>query len=99
MALAIHYPRQAVKKFLENRFPDTDWSIVIDQMLLKSEEEILNSNPNMSDEQLAQSLSFAEMFISPTAMIVYSVLGNMIFGTILSLLIAIFVKREDNSLA
>jgi hypothetical protein len=32
MALAIHYPRQAVKKFLENRFPDTDWSIVLDDM-------------------------------------------------------------------
>lgn len=32
MALAIHYPRQAVKKFLENRFPDTDWSTVIDDM-------------------------------------------------------------------
>jgi hypothetical protein len=32
MALAIHYPKHAVKTFLEDRFPDTDWSVVIDQM-------------------------------------------------------------------
>jgi len=34
MSLAIHYPREAVKKFLESRFSDTDWSSVIDEMPL-----------------------------------------------------------------
>ncbi|MDX9963955.1 hypothetical protein [Desulfobacter postgatei] len=32
MALAIHYPKKAVKDFLETRFPETDWSEVVDQL-------------------------------------------------------------------
>ena len=32
MALAIHYPKSAVKKFLENRFPNTDWTEVIEEL-------------------------------------------------------------------
>jgi hypothetical protein len=32
MPLKINYPKQAIKLFLESRFPDTDWSTVIDQM-------------------------------------------------------------------
>ena len=31
MSLAIHYPKEAVKKFLESRFPDTDWNPVIEE--------------------------------------------------------------------
>jgi hypothetical protein len=30
MALAVHYPKSAVQKFLENRFPKTNWAPVID---------------------------------------------------------------------
>ncbi len=30
--LAIHYPKQAVRLFLENQFPDTDWSVVVKRM-------------------------------------------------------------------
>jgi hypothetical protein len=32
MSYKIHYPRSAVKAFLENRFPETDWSEVVDQL-------------------------------------------------------------------
>lgn len=32
MSLSIHYPKQAVKAFLESRFPDTDWSPVINEL-------------------------------------------------------------------
>lgn len=32
MSYKIHYPKSAVQKFLENRFPETDWSGVIDEL-------------------------------------------------------------------
>lgn len=32
MSLAIHYPKSAVKKFLESRFPDTDWTEVVEEL-------------------------------------------------------------------
>ena len=70
-----------------------------EEILINSEEAILDSNPNMSDEQLEQALSFTEMFTTPIMMTVWGLVGNLFFGTIITLLIAIFVKREDKSLA
>ncbi len=67
----------------------------IEELLLKSEEEMLASNPDMSDEQLDQALSITEMFISPGMMVVWSFLGSLFFGAIISLIISIFVKREN----
>ncbi len=32
MSYKIHYTKQAVKKFLESRFPCTDWSPVIEEL-------------------------------------------------------------------
>ena len=29
MAMTVHYPKYAVHKFLESKFPETDWSNVI----------------------------------------------------------------------
>jgi len=32
MSLAIHYPKSAVKEFLESRFPDTDWTELVNEL-------------------------------------------------------------------
>ena len=68
---------------------------MIEEILLKAEDEILEGNPNMSDEQLEQALSIAEMFTSPIMIAVWGFLASVSFATISSLIIAIFVKRED----
>lgn len=70
---------------------------LIDQILLQAEEAILETNPNMSDEQLEQALSMTEMFTSPVMMTVWAFVGNLVGATLLSLIIAIFAKREDPS--
>lgn len=70
---------------------------LVDQILLQAEESILESNPNMSDEQLEQALSITEMFTSPVMMTVWAFVGNIVVATILSLIIAIFAKRENPS--
>ena len=71
---------------------------VIDEILIKSEEQILEQNPNISDEQLEQALNWTEMFVSPMVMTIFSAIFSIIAGAILSLLIAIFVKRENDAL-
>jgi hypothetical protein len=63
---------------------------MIDEILLKAEESMLEGNPNMSDEQLDQALAMTEKFISPVMISVWAFIANVIFGTILSLIIAIF---------
>jgi len=67
---------------------------MIEEILLKAEDQILESNPNMSDEQLEQALSMTEKFTSPIMITIWGFVANVIFATILSLIIAIFVKRE-----
>ena len=69
----------------------------IEELLLKSEEEILAGNKDISDEQLDQALSITEMFVSPGMMVVWSFFGNLFFGAIISLIISIFVKRENTN--
>jgi hypothetical protein len=67
---------------------------IIDDILLKAEEDMLTNSPDMSDEQIEQALSYVEKFTSPAIMAVFSFLGNLLASTIFSLIIAIFAKRE-----
>jgi len=82
----------AIYSYFYFNFIDTG---MVEDILLNSEEEILARNPDISDEQLEQALSMTEMFVSPTMMMVWAILGNLFFGTIISLIISIFVKREN----
>ncbi len=68
---------------------------LIEQVMLKAEESIIEQNPNMSDEQIEQSLEMAGMFTSPIVMSIFGFLGNLIASIFLSLIISIFAKREN----
>lgn len=72
---------------------------LIDEILLKAEEAMLEQNPDISDEQLDQALSMTEMFTSPIMMGILGFVGNLLGSTILSLIIAIFAKRENKQVA
>jgi hypothetical protein len=67
---------------------------IIENILTEAEENILAGNPNISDEDLETALHYTEMFTSPIMMAIWGFIANVIFGTILSLIIAIFAKRE-----
>jgi len=72
---------------------------LIDEILLKAEESILEGNPDMSDEQFDTAMMWTEKFTSPVMITVWASVANIFFGVILSLIIAIFAKRENNSAA
>ena len=68
-------------------------TLIID--LSKSEEEILNSGRDMSEEQIEQALSFTEKFVAnPVALSIWGFVYSIFAATFLSLIIAIFAKRE-----
>ncbi len=67
---------------------------MITEMLEKAQENILNSNPDMSDEQLDQALSAAKMFMKPGLMSLTSIIGTLITGSLLSLVGAAFAKKN-----
>ena len=72
---------------------------LVQEILLNAEEQMLEQNPNMSDEQIDQALSITEMMTSPIMMGVWGFVGNLVASTLLSLIIAIFAKRENKEIA
>jgi uncharacterized protein DUF4199 len=72
---------------------------LIQEILLKTEEGMLEGNPNMSDDQIDQALYYTEMFTSPVMMGVWGFVMNVIVSAIFSLIIAIFAKRENTEIA
>ncbi|MAZ93231.1 MAG: hypothetical protein CMF58_02340 [Lentimicrobiaceae bacterium] len=70
-----------------------------EEILMQAETEMLENNPNMTDEQIDQALTMTEKFTSPAMMGVWGFVGNLVVSTILSLIIAIFAKRENKNVA
>lgn len=52
----------------------------------------------MTQEVIDASMNMREKFLKPEIMALSSILGNMITGVIMSLLVAIFVRKEGNPL-
>lgn len=72
---------------------------VIEQAIVKAEESILETNPNISDDDLENGLEMVEMFTSPMMMAVMSIFWYTIVSLVFSLLISIFAKKEDTNIA
>ncbi|MFK5857331.1 MAG: DUF4199 domain-containing protein [Bacteroidota bacterium] len=72
---------------------------LIANILIVAEEGMLEQNPDMSNEQLDQALSMTEMFTSPIMLGVISFIANLLLSAVLSLIIAIFAKRENQNIA
>jgi Protein of unknown function (DUF4199) len=68
---------------------------IIAQALEETETKMLEQG--LSDEQIEPGLAMTRKFMSPAMMSVFSVLGSALFGAILSLLSAAFLKKEDKS--
>jgi hypothetical protein len=72
---------------------------IIDKTLVRAEESILKSQPNISDEELDKAMSMVEFFTSPVIMAVMSIFWYTLVSLVFSLLISIFAKREDTNIA
>ncbi len=63
-------------------------------MLIEAEQKVIESSPNISDRELDMAMSFTKVFMNPYFLFVSSVLAMTFFGTIFSLIIAAFLKKE-----
>jgi ABC-type arginine/histidine transport system permease subunit len=70
---------------------------MIDEMLKKAEEKMLEKNPSMSDENIEMAMKYTKMFMNPVWMSIWSVIGSTFMSFIASLIISIFTKKKDNS--
>ena len=70
----------------------------IENALKITEQEILNSDPEISDADLDMALSMTQKMLQPQWMITLSVLGGTFMGFFYSLIISFFVKKQDPNL-
>ncbi len=69
----------------------------LEKILKVAEQEILNSDPEISDENLDLALSMTQKMLQPQWMITLSVLGGTFMGFFYSLIISFFLKRESEN--
>jgi len=70
----------------------------LENMINITEQEILNSDPEISDKDLDLALSMTRKILQPHWMATLSVLGGTFIGFFYSLIISFFVKKEDPNL-
>ncbi len=72
---------------------------VLANKLTEVQNKILTANPDISDADLQKALDMVKMFSTPIVSSISGFIGYVISGTIFSLIIAIFAKRGDRTLA
>ena len=60
-----------------------------------TEQAMLEANPEISDQELDLALSMTTKFMQPHWMMIMGVLGGTFLGFLFSLIISIFVKKEN----
>jgi uncharacterized membrane protein len=55
------------------------------------------ADKGLTDEQIDQAMAISSKFMSPVMMAVSSLFGMALWGTIFSLILSIFLKKNDDS--
>ncbi len=83
----------AIFSYILYKFIDTG---LIDKMVAISEEAGLKKG--FSQEQIDLGMKFTRKIMTPPVLAFFSLAGGVFFGTIMSLIVAIFVRKEGNPL-
>jgi len=70
----------------------------VSEVMRITEQNFLESDPEISDEDLDMALQITAKFMQPHWMMIMGMLGVTFMGFIYSLIISIFVKKEDPTL-
>ena len=66
----------------------------LQEVKLERSQEIYNQG--MESGQEAQAIKMIEYFVNPLTATISAIISNALFGIIISLIVAIFVKKEEN---
>jgi hypothetical protein len=61
-------------------------------------EEGMRAKGNLTEAQIETAMKFTQKFMKPGVMVISGIFFNMIWGTVLSLVVSIFIKKEGNPL-
>jgi hypothetical protein len=72
---------------------------VIDPNLLEKGIEVARTQmmeKNLTDDQIEMALKMTRMIMSPAVMVIMTIIGNVFIGTIFSVIIAAFMKKDKS---
>lgn len=65
------------------------------QMMEMQREQMVEANPNMTESQMEAALEMGAKFSSPWLVMAVSLIGNLFFGLIISLVVGLIMKKEN----
>ena len=68
---------------------------IMDFSMANSEQRILEMNPDASQAEIDQAMSYAESMSTPVWMVIWGFVSNVVIGTILSLILPIFMMKKN----
>jgi predicted PurR-regulated permease PerM len=66
----------------------------INVMLREAEDNVLKSQPDISDDTLEITMKWTKRMMTPSLMAVWAFVGNLLSGLVVSAILAAFVKKE-----
>ncbi len=63
-----------------------------------TQDNMLEQNPNMTQEQVDSAMAITEKFMSPGVMVLFSIIGTLFFGFIISLISGLILKKDRQGL-
>lgn len=71
----------------------------VDEILLSTEENILESRPDISDDELEMAMSFTRNMMKPWWLSIIAFFSYTFFSVIFALITSIFIKKENPATA
>lgn len=71
----------------------------MENMMKVAEEKMLDSNPNMTDDQIETALSIQDKLSKPIIGIAMAIIGSLFFGFIISLIEGLILKKSDEDIS
>lgn len=66
-----------------------------EQLMSIQRDTMIESNPNMTQEQIDQSMALAEKFSGAGIIITFQIIGGLFFGFIISLIAGLVLKKDN----
>ena len=66
----------------------------VNQLLVFTEEKMIEDNPEMTEAQLNMAMDMTEKFMSPMMMTAFAIIGSLFFGFIISLISGMILKQK-----
>lgn len=82
----------AIWSFILMNYIEPDF---MSQMMELQREQMVETNPDMTESQLEAAMEMGAKFSSPWLLLAIALIGNLFFGLIISLVVGLIMKKEN----